>query len=169
MTVLINSETGTGKEIAAKQVHSLSARRDKPMVAVNCAAIPDTLIESELFGYEKGAFTGADRDRVGKFSLADGGTLFLDEIGELPLVAQSKLLRALQNQEIQPVGRDSISHVDVRVLAATNRILQQEVAAKRFRADLYHRLSVYPIAVPALRERGDDTSLYFLAYSEFLD
>ena len=157
--ILIEGETGVGKELVARTLHEQSNRADGPLVYVNCAAIPENLIESELFGHVKGAFTGADRDRVGKFSLADGGTLFLDEIGELPLVAQSKLLRALQNQEIQPVGRDSISHVDVRVLAATNRILQQEVAAKRFRADLYHRLSVYPVKVPPLRRRHGDVAL----------
>lgn len=157
--ILIEGETGVGKELVARTLHEQSKRADGPLVYVNCAAIPENLVESELFGHVKGAFTGADRDRVGKFSLADGGTLFLDEIGELPLMAQSKLLRALQSQEIQPVGQDKVSHVDVRVLAATNRILQQEVAEKRFRADLYHRLSVYPVKVPPLRQRNGDVAL----------
>ncbi len=157
--ILIEGETGVGKELVARTLHEQSKRADGPLVYVNCAAIPENLVESELFGHVKGAFTGADRDRVGKFSLADGGTLFLDEIGELPLMAQSKLLRALQSQEVQPVGRDKVSHVDVRVLAATNRILQQEVAEKRFRADLYHRLSVYPVKVPPLRQRNGDVAL----------
>lgn len=157
--ILIEGETGVGKELVARTLHEQSQRANGPLVYVNCAAIPENLVESELFGHIKGAFTGADRDRDGKFSLADGGTLFLDEIGELPLTAQSKLLRALQNQEIQPVGRDKTVRVDVRVLAATNRVLQEEVAEKRFRADLYHRLSVYPIKVPPLRARSGDIAL----------
>ncbi|WNJ97805.1 nitric oxide reductase transcriptional regulator NorR [Vibrio ruber] len=163
--ILIFGETGVGKELVARRIHHLSARKRQPLVYVNCAAIPENLIESELFGHIKGAFTGADRNRLGKFALAHEGTLFLDEIGELPLAAQSKLLRALQNNEIQPVGQDRVQHIDVRVLAATNRDLKQEVEAGRFRADLYHRLSVYPIHVPPLRERKGDVSLlagYFL-------
>ncbi|MDW6005144.1 nitric oxide reductase transcriptional regulator NorR [Vibrio mangrovi] len=163
--ILIFGETGVGKELVARRIHHLSARKRQPLIYVNCAAIPENLIESELFGHVKGAFTGADRNRLGKFALAHEGTLFLDEIGELPLAAQSKLLRALQNNEIQPVGQDSIQNIDVRVLAATNRDLKQEVEAGRFRADLYHRLSVYPIHVPPLREREGDVSLlagYFL-------
>lgn len=164
-SILIEGDTGVGKELVARTIHTRSSRRDAPLVYVNCAALPETLIESELFGHVKGAFTGADRDRVGKFSLASGGTIFLDEIGELPLAVQSKLLRALQNQEIQVVGKDSIEHVDVRIVAATNRQLAVEVEQGRFRADLYHRLSVYPLQVPALRERGGDISLlagYFI-------
>ncbi|MGF1755995.1 nitric oxide reductase transcriptional regulator NorR [Vibrio makurazakiensis] len=157
--ILIHGDTGVGKELVARTLHHQSQRRRNPLVYVNCAAIPENLVESELFGHVKGAFTGADRTSLGKFALADEGTLFLDEIGELPLAAQSKLLRALQNNEIQPVGQDNIQTINVRVLAATNRDLKQEVEQGRFRADLYHRLSVYPIAVPSLKERGDDVSL----------
>lgn len=166
--ILIEGETGVGKELVARTLHGLSQRAKEPLVYVNCAAIPENLVESELFGHIRGAFTGAERNREGKFSLADGGTLFLDEIGELPLAAQSKLLRALQNQEIQPVGQDQVSKVNVRVLAATNRVLQHEVAQKRFRADLYHRLSVYPVKIPPLRERHGDITLlagYFMELS----
>ncbi|MCC2606738.1 nitric oxide reductase transcriptional regulator NorR [Planctobacterium marinum] len=158
-SVLILGETGVGKELIAKHLHLQSSRANEPLVYVNCAALPENLIESELFGHVKGAFTGADKDRAGKFLLADGGTLFLDEIGEMPLSAQSKLLRALQSNEIQPVGQDTIQHVNVRVLAATNRDLASEVGEGRFRADLYHRLSVYPIQVPPLRQRIDDIAL----------
>ncbi|MBU2897416.1 nitric oxide reductase transcriptional regulator NorR [Vibrio hepatarius] len=163
--ILINGETGVGKELVARSIHHLSNRRKQPLVYVNCAAIPENLVESELFGHVKGAFTGADKSRLGKFALADGGTLFLDEIGELPLNAQSKILRALQNNEIQPVGQDTVETINVRVLAATNRDLPEEVAEGRFRADLYHRLSVYPISVPPLRQREGDIILlagYFL-------
>lgn len=156
LAVLIEGETGVGKELVARNLHRLSKRGQAPMVYVNCAAIPENLIESELFGHVKGAFTGADRDRIGKFSLANGGTLFLDEIGELPLEAQGSLLRAIQNQEIQAVGKDALEYVDVRIIAATNRHLKQDVIEKRFRADLYHRLSVFPIRVPPLRERDGD-------------
>lgn len=157
--ILIHGETGVGKELVARTLHHQSQRRRKPLVYVNCAALPENLMESELFGHVRGAFTGAEKNRLGKFALADGGTLFLDEIGELPLAAQSKLLRALQNNEIQPVGQDNIQTIDVRVLAATNRDLKQEVMQGRFRADLYHRLSVYPIAIPPLRERDGDITL----------
>ena len=158
-TVLIQGETGVGKELVARKLHQLSHRSDKPLVHVNCASLPETLAESELFGHSKGAFTGADKNRAGKFQLADGGTLFLDEIGELPLTIQSKLLRALQSGEIQPIGRDQVETVNVRVIAATNRDLIAEVASGNFRADLYHRLSVYPISVPALRQRNSDVLL----------
>lgn len=163
--ILIHGETGVGKELVARSLHHLSPRKKQPLVYVNCAAIPENLVESELFGHVKGAFTGADKSRLGKFALADGGTLFLDEIGELPLAAQSKILRALQNNEIQPVGQDKVENIDVRVLAATNRDLKEEVSEGHFRSDLYHRLSVYPITVPALRERNGDIVLlagYFL-------
>jgi anaerobic nitric oxide reductase transcription regulator len=163
--ILIQGETGVGKELVARTLHQLSPRKRQPMIYVNCAAIPENLVESELFGHVKGAFTGAERTRLGKFALADGGTLFLDEIGELPLAAQSKILRALQNHEIQPVGQDHVQTINVRILAATNRDLKQEVVEGRFRADLFHRLSVYPIIVPPLRQRADDITLlagYFL-------
>ncbi|WP_448546604.1 nitric oxide reductase transcriptional regulator NorR [Thalassotalea fusca] len=158
-TVLITGETGCGKELVADAVHKASRRAQAPIVHVNCAAIPENLIESELFGHAKGAFTGAERERRGKFSIASGGTLFLDEVGELPYSAQSKILRALQNQEIQPVGKELAEKVDVRVIAATNRDLLKEVEAGNFRADLYHRLSVYPISVPPLRQRYGDVTL----------
>lgn len=158
-TALIYGETGVGKELVARTIHQQSQRRNGPLVYVNCAALPENLIESELFGHVKGAFTGASQSRAGKFTIANGGTLFLDEIGELPLAVQSKLLRALQSQEIQPVGQDKTHQVNVRILAATNRDLQQEVEGQRFRADLYHRLSVYPLTVPPLRQRKQDIVL----------
>lgn len=156
LVVLILGETGVGKELVAQQLHRRSARAERPLVHINCAALPESLAESELFGHNKGAFTGASADRAGKFELADGGTLFLDEIGELPLSIQAKLLRAIQSGEIQRLGSDQLRCVDVRIVAATNRDLKQEVADGRFRADLYHRLSVFPITVPPLRERGRD-------------
>jgi len=164
-SVLIQGQTGTGKELVARTLHQLSRRAKQQLVHLNCASLPETLAESELFGHAKGAFTGAERDRPGKFLLADGGTIFLDEIGELPLTVQSKLLRVLQSGEIQPVGKDEVKTVNVRVIAATNRDLAAEVAAGRFRADLYHRLSVYPLQVPALHQRQQDVLLlagYFL-------
>lgn len=157
--VLIYGESGVGKELVVHNIHAQSQRSKAPFVYVNCAALPENLIESELFGHQKGAFTGADRNRPGKFLIANNGTLFLDEIGELPLVAQSKLLRAIQSQEIQPVGQDDVVKVNVRVLAATNRNLKEEVDEGTFRADLYHRLEVFPITVPALRHREKDVVL----------
>ncbi|MGD2185534.1 MAG: nitric oxide reductase transcriptional regulator NorR [Desulfobacterales bacterium] len=158
-TVLVLGETGVGKELVVSAIHSGSERREMPMLYLNCAALPETLADSELFGHTKGAFTGANRDRAGKFELADGGTLFLDEIGELPLSIQAKLLRAIQQGEVQRVGSEKTNYVDVRLLVATNRNLEQEVKAARFRADLYHRLNVYPINVPPLRERKEDIPL----------
>jgi len=157
--ILVYGETGVGKELVARTLHHKSLRKNGPMVYVNCAALPENLIESELFGHVKGAFTGADKNRAGKFSLANGGTLFLDEIGELPIAAQSKILRAIQSNEIQPVGQDNVDEVNVRIIAATNRDLKDEVKEGRFRADLYHRLSVYPIRVPQLHERAGDIEL----------
>jgi anaerobic nitric oxide reductase transcription regulator len=157
--VLVTGETGVGKELVVRAIHAASGRRDRCLLYLNCAAIPENLAESELFGHVRGAFTGAASDRAGKFELADGGTLFLDEIGELPLTVQPKLLRAIQQGEIQRVGGDRVRTVHVRLLAATNRDLAAEVAAGRFRADLFHRLNVYPLNVPALRERLGDIAL----------
>nr|WP_321467701.1 nitric oxide reductase transcriptional regulator NorR [uncultured Desulfobulbus sp.] len=155
-TILILGETGVGKELVARSIHNRSRRRDKPLLYLNCAALPTDLAESELFGHVKGAFTGAIADRIGKFELAHGGTLFLDEIGELSLEIQAKLLRTVQEGEVQRVGSEKIQRVDVRLITATNRNLEKEVAAGNFRADLYHRLHVYPIIVPPLRERLED-------------
>ena len=159
LAVLITGETGVGKELVARHIHTLSARADEALIEVNCAALPESIAESELFGHVAGAFTGATRDRAGKFEIADGGTLFLDEIGELPLTVQPKLLRALQHGEIQRIGSDRVHRVNVRVIAATNRNLEHEVERGRFRADLFHRLSVFPLHVPPLRERREDILL----------
>ena len=157
--VMITGDNGTGKEVVARMLHEGSQRADKPMVEVNCAAIPSELIESELFGHMKGAFTGAVKDRAGKFEQADGGTLLLDEIGDMSLAAQTKVLRALQENEITRVGSDKPIKVNVRVIAATNKDLQAEIAAHRFREDLFHRLNVIPVHVPKLDERKEDIPL----------
>ena len=157
--VLVTGETGVGKELVARGVHAGSSRRDQPVLYVNCASLPETIADSELFGHVRGAFTGATENRAGKFEVADGGTLFLDEIGELPLSVQPKLLRALQDGEIQRIGSDELLRVDVRLIAATNRDLEQEVGEGRFRPDLYHRLNVYPLSVPPLRQRAADIPL----------
>lgn len=158
-TVLIFGETGTGKEVLAKEIHKRSRRAEKPLIRVNCASIPKDLYESEFFGHVKGAFTGAFKDRIGRFEAADGGTLFLDEIGEIPLDLQSKLLRALQEKQFERVGDDRTKQADVRIIAATNRDLRAEVAAGRFREDLYYRLNVFPLEISPLRERIEDVPL----------
>jgi transcriptional regulator with PAS, ATPase and Fis domain len=156
IAVLIQGETGTGKELVARAVHAVSARGRGPFLAVNCAALPETLLESQLFGHRRGAFTGADRDRVGLFEAAHGGTIFLDEIGEMPLAMQAKLLRVLQEGEVTPLGDTKARSVDVRVVSASNRDLSTEVSERRFREDVYYRLAAFPIVLPPLRERTED-------------
>ena len=158
-TVLLLGETGTGKGAVARAIHNRSARRDRPLVTVDCAALPATLIESELFGREKGAFTGSDARQMGRFELADHGTIFLDEIGEMPLELQTKLLRVIQDGEFERLGNPRTIKVDVRIIAATNRNLQDEIAKGRFRQDLFYRLNVFPITIPPLRQRKDDIPL----------
>jgi DNA-binding NtrC family response regulator len=165
-TVLLLGESGTGKELFARAIHQLSPRAGKPMVSLNCAAIPETLIENELFGHERGAFTGADSRRAGKFELANGGTIFLDEIGELPLAAQSKLLRVLEEKVVERLGGSLPFRADVRVIAATNRDLETSAKEGTFRSDLFYRLNVFPIRIAPLRERGEDVVLIAEAFLE---
>ena len=155
-TVLLEGESGTGKELCARALHNASAREKGPFVAINCAAIPENLLEAELFGYERGAFTGATQRKIGKFEMAQRGTIFLDEIGEMPLALQAKMLRAIETKRIERLGGNSSITVDVRIVAATNRMLRQAVASRQFREDLYFRLSVFPVTVPPLRERKED-------------
>jgi transcriptional regulator with PAS, ATPase and Fis domain len=165
-TVLLLGESGTGKELFARAIHNLSHRRDYPFVPINCAAIPKNLLESELFGHEKGSFTGADAKKLGKFELADRGTIFLDEVGDMDLTLQSKLLRAIQESEIERIGGVKTVKVDVRIVAASNRDLEKAVEDKGFREDLYYRLNVFPIQIPPLRERREDIPLlveYFIS------
>lgn len=168
-TVLITGESGTGKQLVARAIHAKGSRRERPFVEVNCAAIAQELFESEFFGHTRGAYTGAHKDRVGRFGLADGGTIFLDEVGEIPLSLQGKLLRVLQEGQYERVGEDTTRKVDVRVIAATNRDLKEEVEAGRFRQDLFYRLSVFPIHVAPLRERLEDVPLLAEHFMRKLD
>jgi transcriptional regulator with PAS, ATPase and Fis domain len=166
-TVLITGESGTGKELVARAIHNAGDRKNKPFVAVNCSAVPENLIESEFFGHEKGAFTGADRRRIGRFELAEGGTLFLDEIGEIPLHVQVKLLRVLQERSFERVGGNETVAIDVRVIAATNRAIEDEVKQGIFRQDLYFRLNVVSIFIPPLRSRRQDIPVLVRHYIDF--
>jgi formate hydrogenlyase transcriptional activator len=165
-TVLVHGETGTGKELIARAIHDFSGRRKQPFIKVNCAAIPAALLESELFGYEKGSFTGAFAQKLGRFELAHKGTLFLDEIGEIPLELQSKLLRAIQEQELERLGGNRTIHVDIRLVAATNRNLKEMVDQGKFRSDLYYRLHVFPLSVPPLRQRQRDIPLLIRYFAQ---
>jgi transcriptional regulator with GAF, ATPase, and Fis domain len=164
--VMITGESGTGKELIAREIHHLSSRRDRPFLAQNCSAIPDNLLESELFGYKKGAFTGADQDKIGLFEAADGGSVFLDEIGDMPLGLQAKILRALQSSEVKPLGTSETRKVDVRVIAATNRNLKTSVEEGSFREDLFYRLNVLPLELPPLRSRPEDIPLLLTHFLE---
>jgi transcriptional regulator with GAF, ATPase, and Fis domain len=165
-TILILGETGTGKELIAVAIHNMSPRKNMPLITVNCAALPGNLIESELFGREKGAFTGADSRRMGRFEIANGSTICLDEIGELPLDLQGKLLRVIQHSEFERLGSSTTIKVDVRIVATTNRNLEEEIRQGRFRQDLYYRLNVFPITVPPLRQRKEDIPLMAQAFME---